>query len=273
MLDPLPALAAALIWAYASVSYGDWVKALGVARLNTLRVVYTSIALLAPALLLGLNRAALYAALSGVLSLALGDSLYLKSIKTAGVSIAAPASYSYILMEQFVAVALGEPLRPTYLVSSLIIVAGIYVLSRGEGEGRLLGVLYALGAAASWAGGYAAIKVAGAGGLNPISTAFVRALTALAALSWSARGLGVGEAMRRTWRTPLPIIAVLDLGVGAALFAYSAVAIGVSLTVIITGVEPLAAQIMARAMGKERPGLREYVAAVLILTAIIISLI
>ncbi len=106
MEDLAPALAAAVIWAYASIAYRDFMVGLGVIRLNVLRMIYASLALLVPpSLVLGITPAAAYGAVSGVLSLALGDSLYLRGIKAAGVSTALPpAAYSYIVMEQFVAV-------------------------------------------------------------------------------------------------------------------------------------------------------------------------
>lgn len=271
MYDALPAVGAALIWAYASVAYRGYVEKYGVFRLNFLRLAYTSLILLAPALCLGLGEGALYAALSGVLSLALGDSLYLRALGTSGVSAAVPAAYSYIILEQFIAIPLGEPLRMAYLVAALLTVAGIYALT--SGGGNLKGIAYALGAALSWSLGYAAIKMAGAGGMNPLSIAFVRAVAALPFLAWLSGLRGLGKGLKESWRTPLPIIAALDLGGGAALFAYSAVAAGLALSAIILGVVPLAAQLISRLTGKERPRPREYVAALLILSAVVISFI
>jgi len=192
MIDVLPALAAALIWAYASVSYRGYVEKLGVFKLNALRMFYASLALLIPALYLGLGRGAVYAALSGVLSLALGDSLYLKALRTAGVSLAVPAAYSYVILEQFIAVLLGEPLKAAYLAAAGLTVAGVYLLVAGHDRGSLGGILYALGAAAAWSAGYAAVKVAGVGGLSPISVAFVRVAAALPVLAsrriWGRQG-------------------------------------------------------------------------------------
>ena len=273
MYNALPAIASALIWAYASVAYRGYVEKYGVFQLNFLRLAYTSIVLLIPALYFGLGWEALYAALSGVLSLALGDSLYLKALSSSGVSIAVPAAYSYIIVEQFIAVLLGEPLRASYLAAAVLTVIGVYILASGGGRGNVKGVAYALGAALSWSVGYAAVKIAGVGGVNPISIAFARvaaALPFLAALSGPRR---LGEGLRSSWRSALPIIAVLDLGIGSALFAYSTVTAGLAITVIILGVVPLASQLISRATGKELPKPREYAAAILILSAVTISFI
>ncbi|MEL9991402.1 MAG: DMT family transporter [Thermoproteus sp.] len=271
MEDVLPALGAALIWAYASVAYRDYVEKIGVLRLNFLRMLYTSLILLAPAIYFGLGRGALYAALSGILSLALGDSLYLKALGTAGVAVAVPAAYSYVIIEQFMAVPLGEPLRASYLISAVLVVLGVYLLAAGAGRGSLAGVLYALGAALSWSAGYAAVKVAGVSGVSPVSIAFARVASALPVLAAFGGAKRAGQAVRGTWRTALPIIAVLDLGGGSALFAYSTVEIGLGPTVIALGVVPLASQLISRVLGRERPALREYGAALLILSAIAIS--
>lgn len=269
MYDILPAVGAALIWAYASVAYRGYVEEYGVLRLNLLRLIYTSIVLFVPALYLGLGWDALYAALSGVLSLAVGDTLYLKALGTSGVSTAVPAAYSYIILEQFVAIPLGEPLKASYVLAAIMTVAGIYVLVLG-GKGNLKGAVYALGAALAWSAGYAAIKVAGIGGMSPISIAFARTAAALPLLALLSGARGLGEGLKESWRTALPIIAVLDLGGGAALFAYSAVAAGLAPTVIVLGVVPLAAQLISRLTGKERPRPREYAAAFLILSAVVI---
>ena len=194
MEDLAPALAAAVIWAYASVVYRDFMVDLGVIRLNVLRMIYTSLALLGPSLLLGIKLAAAYGAVSGVLSLALGDSLYLRGIRAAGVSTALPAAYSYIVMEQFVAIPLGEPLKPAFLAAAGLVLIGIYLLAGREGRGgggKSIGVAYSLAAAAAWSMGYAAIRVAGMHGLNPISTAFTRVAAALPVLAMASGG-GVG---------------------------------------------------------------------------------
>jgi hypothetical protein len=87
------------------------------------------------------------------------------------------------------------------------------------------------------------------GGLSPISIAFVRVAAALPVLA-SLAGSGVVRGMRSTWRTALPAIAVLDLGGGSALFAYSAVEAGLGLTVIVLGVSSIASQLMSRALGQ-----------------------
>ncbi|MFP3045196.1 MAG: DMT family transporter [Thermocladium sp.] len=270
VVNVLPAFAAAVIWAYASVSYREFVLRLGVLRLNALRMTYSAIALLVPTIILGINMGAIYGVLSGVLSLAIGDSLYLRSIRASGVSVAVPASYSYIIMEQFMAIALGEPLKLSYLAAAGLMILGIYLLTRGGGSGNALGIAYALAAAAAWTLGYAAIRVAGVSGLGPIPIAFTRVASALPLLVVASH-IDIGDAVKTTWRTVLPIVSALDLGLGSALFAYSTIQAGLAPTVIAMGTVPLLSQLISRMLGREKPRNREYASAAVMLTAIAVS--
>lgn len=268
----MPAFAAAVIWAYASVSYREFVLRLGVLRLNVLRMTYAAIALLVPTIILGINMGVIYGVLSGVLSLALGDSLYLRSIRASGVSVAVPASYGYIIMEQFMAITLGEPLKLSYLAAAGLMMIGIHLLTRGEGHRNALGVAYALAAAVAWTLGYVAIRVAGVSGLGPIPIAFTRVASALPLLIVASR-VNIGDAVKTTWRTALPIISALDLGLGSSLFAYSTIQAGLAPTVIVMGTVPLLSQLISRMLGREKPRNREYASAAVMLAAIAVSFI
>ncbi|WP_243676316.1 EamA family transporter [Vulcanisaeta distributa] len=119
--------------------------------------------------------------LSGLLSLVIGDSLYLFSINySGGVSIAAPVSYTYIPLTVVFAVFLGEQLTITKLLASILLIPGVYLLSRsGSSRREIKGLFLGLGAALAWAAGQSMIKVADiTGGLNPISIAFTRVAAA-----------------------------------------------------------------------------------------------
>ncbi|WP_243676317.1 EamA family transporter [Vulcanisaeta distributa] len=71
-------------------------------------------------------------------------------------------------------------------------------------------------------------------------------------------------------RSYLPIIAVLDLGLGVALFAFSMDLIGLGLTVILTGTMPLIAQLMSSAMGREKFSVVKFLGALVIVMAIVL---
>ena len=270
IINVAPALSTAFIWAWASVTYKDFMRKLNPLTVNFLRMLYTAIALAIPAALIGLNTGAIWGSLSGLLSLAIGDSMYLMSINYTGVSVAAPISYSYIPLSVLMATLLGEPLTMLKVASGLLIMLGVYMLSRERTRVTLKGVALALGTAVAWALGQTMIKVADVNGLNPVSIAFVRVATAgviLLLINHVMRN-NLATAIKETVRTRLPLVAILDLGLGVALFAYSVNLIGLGLTVIVTGCMPLIAQVMAKFMIGERITLTKLTGAVVIVVAI-----
>ncbi len=270
IINVAPALSTAFIWAWASVTYKDFMRNLNPLTVNFLRMLYTAIALAIPAALIGLNTGVIWGSLSGLLSLAIGDSMYLMSINYTGVSVAAPISYSYIPLSVLMATLLGEPLTMLKVASGLLIMLGVYMLSRERTRVTLKGVALALGTAVAWALGQTMIKVADVNGLNPVSIAFVRVATAgviLLLINHVMRN-NLATAIKETVRTRLPLVAILDLGLGVALFAYSVNLIGLGLTVIVTGCMPLIAQVMAKFMIGERITLTKLTGAVVIVVAI-----
>ncbi|ABW01140.1 DMT family transporter [Caldivirga maquilingensis] len=270
IINAAPALSTAFIWAWASVTYKDFMSRLNPLTVNFLRMLYTTIALAIPAALIGFNAGAMWGSLSGLLSLALGDSMYLMAINYTGVSVAAPISYSYIPLSVLMATLLGEPLTILKVTSGLLIMLGVYMLSRERTKVTLRGVTLALGTAVAWALGQTMIKVADVNGLNPVSIAFIRVATAGLVLLLVNHMMhnNLATAIKATIRTRLPLVAVLDLGIGVALFAYSVNLIGLGLTVIVTGCMPLIAQVMAKFMVGERITVTKITGAVVIVLAI-----
>jgi len=271
-LNALPAFTTAFIWAWASIVYGDFMKSINPLTVNFLRMLYASLILLIPAIVFGFNAGAVWGSLSGLLSLAVGDSLYLMSINYSGVSIAAPVSYTYIPIAVLMATLLGEPLTIYKVVSGLLVVLGVYLLSRERTKVMIRGVALALGAAMAWAVGQTMIKVADISGLNPITLAFTRVATAgvvLLVINYVTHN-DIAKAVKSTVRTRLPLFSVLDLGVGVALYAYSMDLVGLGLTVILTGSMPLIAQAMSSLMGREKLTVAKLLGAVVIVLAITI---
>ncbi|PVU72536.1 EamA family transporter [Vulcanisaeta sp. SCGC AB-777_J10] len=271
-LNALPAFTTAFIWAWASIVYGDFMKSINPLTVNFLRMLYASLILLIPAIVFGFNAGAVWGSLSGLLSLAVGDSLYLMSINYSGVSIAAPVSYTYIPIAVLMATLLGEPLTIYKVVSGLLVVLGVYLLSRERTRITIRGMALALGAAMAWAVGQTMIKVADISGLNPITLAFTRVATAgvvLLVINYVTHN-DIAKAVKSTVRTRLPLFSVLDLGVGVALYAYSMDLVGLGLTVILTGSMPLIAQVMSSLMGREKLTVAKLLGAVVIVLAITI---
>ncbi len=271
-------LASALIWALAAVAYRPLIISHGSLRVNLVRLTYAALAALGPAVYLGLARPLgdLYAAASGVITLSVGDTLYLMAIGAAGVSVAAPTAYSYVVMSQFVAIALGEPLSIYRLIAAGLTVVGVYLVFKGKGgTRRARGILYAIGTAGAWTAGQALIGLSYSVGLSPISIAFMRAASAaLAVTTVAAIGLGPSQlppSFSALSRTYLPLVAAADLALGSALFAYAIGVVGFAPAVIVNSATPLFAQASAWALGAESPGPSEFAGAALIALSVALT--
>jgi DME family drug/metabolite transporter len=274
-MNPLPALLAATIWAVSPICYKDYLVKNSPIKINFLRLFYASLFLAVPFLYFGFNQAIVYGALSGLLSLAIGDSLYLLSIETTGASIAAPVSYTYVFLIQFVATFFGESLRFNYVVGSLLIVIGIYLLSDRKNVKRMKGVILALLSALFWTMGQAVIKVATTAKLNPVSIAFVRVSSAMIAMSifMLIKKSDNNFAIITKQHLPLAAISILDLGLGSTLYVYSIGAVGLTTTIILTSISPLITQVVSKLLGKEAPSRRDLVASLFIVVALIVTVV
>lgn len=275
-MNPIPALSAAIIWAISPIYYRDYLFAHDVSKINFYRLLYASAVLFLPFIVFGFNSAIIYGALSGLLTLAIGDTLYLLSIRDVGASIAAPVAYTYVLLIQFAAIFLGEVITINQIIGSILIIIGIYMLSNHRGSARKKGIMIALLAALVWTIGQSSIKLATLGNINPFSIAFARTSTA-------ALILGVymlinknkkqinNETLSKRKHLTLAIISISDLGLGSALYIYSIGTIGLAITIILTSISPLITQIASKLLGKETPSIRDIIAGSIIVIAIIIS--
>lgn len=274
-MNPLPALIAAIIWAVSPICYKGYLAKNSTIKVNFLRLFYASLFLLAPFLYFGFNQAIIYGALSGLLSLALGDTLYLISIETAGASVAAPVSYTHVFLVQFVAVFLGEPLKFNYIITSVLIIVGIYLLSDSKDLKRMKGIIAALLAAFSWTLGQAMIKLATVAELNPMSITFARVSSAMMIMGLytlikrPSYSLTVADKQY----LPLALVSILDLGLGSTLYVYSVGVLGLTTTIILTSISPVLTQIASKILGKEAPSKKDILAGFIIVMALILSII
>ena len=276
MLNPGYALVAALIWALSPIYYRGFLAKFDFLSFNLLRTSTAAAVLAFPALYLwdaaGLN----YAFASGIITLACGDSLFLLSIRETGASVAAPVVYTYVLMIQLVGVTLGQVVPYTNFAAAVMVVAGVYILSKGgEGKPRAKGIVFAVTAGVIWTVGQEFIQASTDAGGSVGSIVFMRNFAAALALggaclatrrfrSWP-RGVGM-----KGYAVILGII-VSDLVVGSLLFVYSISVIGVALSVILTSLSPLLTQVFARALGKETPSTRDFMGGVLIVAALVLA--
>lgn len=265
-----------MIWALSPIYYRQFVKKFGFHAVNVVRTSTASAAMLAPAVYFGFRFSIAYALLSGVITLALGDSLFLVALNEIGASIATPVIYTYVLVVQLLASSVGEKVGLSNFVSALLVIAGITLLSRrGSGEPRLRGIAIALAGGLMWAVGQTLVKVALDGGSDFVSVAFARNASAAAALGAAyllRRSGGVGVLnMSRRELCVLGTIAVCDLALGSTLFVYSISIAGVAVTTILVSVSPFLTQMFSRLLGKEQPGLKDMAGGVLVVVAFVIA--
>jgi drug/metabolite transporter, DME family len=276
LVNPAYALAAALIWAFSPIYYRVFLEKFDFLSFNVLRTVSASAALLIPALYYWSSAGSGYAILSGVITLTLGDSLFLLAIRENGASVSTPVVYTYVLMIQLLGALLGQAVPSTNFVAAAMVVGGVYVLSRGgEGKPRVRGMVLAISAGVMWTVGQELVQFSTAAGGNFVVIAFLRNASGAAALGAAF----LMARKRRKWPSGLPLreyafmvlIAVSDLALGSSLFVYSISALGVALTVILTSLSPLLTQVFARALGKESPSTRDFAGGVLIVAALILA--
>ncbi len=270
---------AALIWAFSPIYYGVYMKKFEFLPLNFIRTALGAGALLVPALYFGFQQGVIFAFLSGVITLAVGDSLFLISIGEVGASVAAPVVYTYVLLIQLTAFSIGESVVLTNILSAALIILGVFLLSRGNGQTpRLRGILVALAASVIWTLGQDLLKVATVAGVHFVSLAFVRDGSAALALGLvlllKSRGVPkiATRITRREWAYLL-IISVSDLALGSSIYVYSVATTGLAVTVILTSISPFLTQVFSKLLGKETPSNRDILAGLLIVIALVIVVI
>ncbi len=276
MVNPGFALVAAVIWAFSPIYYRGFLEKFDFLSFNFLRTATASAVLAVPALMFWGSSGLGFAVVSGVVTLACGDSLFLLSIRETGASVAAPVVYTYVLMVQVAGLALGQVVPYSNIVAAAMVVAGVYILSRGgDGRPRAKGIALAVGAGLIWTIGQELIQASTNAGGDVLAVTFARNSAAAVALGCAVlltgrlsrwpRGVGVGQ------YAVIAFFIVSDLVVGSLLFVYSISTIGVAITVILTSLSPLLTQVFARALGKESPSTMDFAGGVLIVAALVLA--
>ncbi len=276
MFNPVYALIPAFIWAFSPIYYRGFMRNFDFLTLNLLRTSMSSAVLMLPAVYYGFAGGFQYAVLSGIVTLACGDSLFLLSIRETGASVAAPVVYTYVLFVQLTASTVGEAVPTANFAASIIVVVGVYILSKGGGgKPRAKGIIFALAAGLAWTAGQDLIVVATNAGTNVVAVTFGRNAAAALALGLVVFATKGG----RRWPVSLTakevgfmaLIILSDLVAGSLLFVYSISLIGVALTVILTSLSPLLTQLFSKALGKEAPSSRDFVGGALIVAAVVLA--
>ena len=279
MASPAFALTTALIWAVSPIYYRGFLAKFDFLSLNLLRTCLATLVLSVPAMYYWSDSGLTFALLSGVFTLAFGDSLFLISLRRIGAATATPVAFTYVLMIQLIGPALGQTIPYGYFVSALMVVVGVYVLSRGGGGGepRPRGIALALASGVFWTIGEELVQASTNAGGNFVVVSFA---------SRAAAAFVIGAAFfltrrSRVWPDSLPkkeigfmlALIVFDLVLASTLFVYSVSTIGVALTVILTSLAPALTQVFAKALGKESPSIKDFAGGALIVAALVVAMV
>lgn len=167
MIGELAALSAAICWTVSAILYRKALFEANPLSANTLRCLGTSLFMLLCLTLTGKFEVLLslptnvvfLVCASGLIGLGLGDTLYLFSLKTLGVSRAVPVTCTYPLFNMIWAILLaGENITTTVIFAAVAIVLGIWLISQENEQAKaklrrrtlLGGVIIALVTAFVW---------------------------------------------------------------------------------------------------------------------------
>jgi DME family drug/metabolite transporter len=270
----LIALLSALLWAVASVLLAMGTKRLHVLPLNLVRCLVATVFfwVLVP-FWGGLEAVAaippltwLWLAVSVIMLLVVGDSLYFRSMEMAGVSWAMPvASINPLWAVLLAAFFVDEPLSWSLVGGALLVVLGIALVSRTasrpavgnplDGQIRRTGLLLALATSVLWAIGQVSLKPA-TEGINTVVANSVRqpmgALALLALTLAQGRWRDLRRLDRRSWAI-IVVASLVGTGLGSLLFILAIQLAGAGRTAVLTSTAPLMAMPFSMLWLHERP--------------------
>lgn len=221
MLGETLALLSALAWATVGVVMAFLVRGINPFAITAARLLLGALFLSPVVVVMGLGGGlgplavgplALLAA-SGVVSLGIGDSLYVVSLPHIGVSRAHPISIALFPLFTFILAAtlLGETITLSTLGGSFLIIVGIVMVvlsgravreDPGVVGGGRRGVVLVVVAAALWAVGFAFLKL-GVHDVNPVVGGYTRLLVGglflVGLLLWRRPRLGLRWQAGRQW--------------------------------------------------------------------------
>lgn len=284
------ALISALLWAFSSVLMGWGVKRLHVVPLNLIRcAVSTAFFWSLLPFFGGLEAIAaipaeqwLWLFLSVVALLIVGDLLYFRSLDMAGVSWTMPvASINPLWAVLLAALFVDEPLSWRLLAGTILVIAGIILVSRSTPSGKTksvdarrqrIGLLLALLTSVAWGIGQVILKPATEGMESVVANSIRQPMAALMMLGLAltrGRFKDLRELDRRSW---LAIVAasLVGTGLGSLLFVLSIQMVGAGRTAVLTSTAPLMAIPLAVLVLRERPNLWTLIGALLATAGIIL---
>lgn len=279
MLDPglLAITGASIVWSLNPAVISRFGQREDPFMLTTLRVLF-GIAALSPLIVVkGLNISCssfstiLLMVASAILGPGLGDFLYVWSIQLIGGSLAVVIGYTYIFVSQLIAVILlGEKFTLTLVVGTTVAFMGILyaVKPRLNNELNMLGVIFGLFSAITWGSATVMIKILQQY-FDPVSLTYLRLLVIAPLFPTLAFFRGVSfKQFNRGLLVAASYTGAIGWGVGMVLYVYSIFRIGVAVTVLVTALVPVLAQINVKLLAKEKVSMNNVVGALMVASAI-----
>lgn len=262
MIGATCALGAALAWAGGSTILKPLTTKIDTLSLNTIRLSFASLCLLAFIPLSGGSAdfvhtpllPIVYIIASGVIDTAIGGTIYIKSLLLLDVSRAYPiAMCSYPVFTMFLAIPfLEESFTRTTGVGAFLVVLGIYLLSATgkrsaaspiSRKTSVKGIALAIIAAVAWAIGVVLLKK-GAIGMDPFVAAAIRyPSTAIVLFLFTLSQRRKGTLQLKKYGSRSIALAstagLIDFGMGGVLNIRAIQLIGAGKTTLLTSASPL----------------------------------
>jgi uncharacterized membrane protein len=291
MIGELAALGAAISWAVSALFYGRALQQARPISANIIRLTLTGSILLLflvvsgkLSILTGLPSGVIViSALSGVIGLGVGDTLYLVSLSRIGVARAVPITCVYPLFTLlWAAFLMGEPLTWAAALGAVVIVAGIWFLGQDKRVSRVntmrkplvIGMILALLTAITWSISIAMMDVAVSEtpDLDHALAINTMRVIAIGAFMFMASPLVDRKLsfLKVPKRTVIALVAggIVALGLGWFLLAYSLVLIAQSRAVPISSTTPLFSTVASVFLLREKVTARTALGAIMIVVGI-----
>jgi DME family drug/metabolite transporter len=226
-------LASAFIWATASLAIKAQSDRIDTSSFNAFRMVVGTLFMLAllpfsggwTALTQVPAAAAILLAVSSIIGVAMGDTLYFWSMTKIGASRALPISGAYPLFTWALAITLlGERITLEAMFGTVLVLAGVYLISprigpasRSDARTDRIGIIAALAAAALWAIATTLLKVGLQDGTPVVIVNLIRLpVAAIATALFTQRQFGLRVWRGYNWKTlpMLVLLAVYSTGIG-----------------------------------------------------------
>ena len=271
LLGILFGLASAFIWATASLAIKAQSDRIDTSSFNAFRMFVGTVFMLVllpfsggwTALTQVPPAAATVLAVSSVIGVAMGDTLYFWSMTKIGASRALPISGAYPLFTWALAITLlGETITLEAMLGTVLVLAGVYLISprvgsvsRSDARTDRIGIIAALAAAALWAIATMLLKVGLQEGTPVVIVNLIRLpVAALATALFTHRQFGLRVWRGYNWKSlpMLVLLAIYSTGIGMIVWTLTVDYAGAARASLINTAAPLIGVPLSALFLKER---------------------